>query len=136
MVVGVKISGSGTMTSYRHGMIAVGSRFRPGEGKRMNVDLLRGNADARSRPMGPSSAMSTALTKEQLIRKVGVAATSGNMNAGLRLLSDYVGATHFLLARYDLVQEQGLDFVVTSNWPFDLVRRVETELASAYSRTT
>ncbi len=102
----------------------------------MNVDLLRGNADARSRPMGPSSAMSTALTKEQLIRKVGVAATSGNMNAGLRLLSDYVGATHFLLARYDLVQEQGLDFVVTSNWPFDLVRRVETELASAYSRTT
>jgi DNA-binding CsgD family transcriptional regulator len=54
----------------------------------------------------------------------------------MRLLADYVGASHFLLARYDLVQEQGLDFIVTSNWPFDLVRRFGSELAAAYSRST
>ncbi|MGV8938395.1 MAG: transcriptional regulator VisN [Allorhizobium sp.] len=102
----------------------------------MDVELLRGNTDRGQRPILAPSSMSGVYSKEQTIRRLSVSAGSGNMNASLRILTEYVGASFFLLARYDLVQEHGLDFVVTSNWPFDLVRRVESELATAYSRTT
>ena len=76
------------------------------------------------------------MSREQLVRRLSVASASNNVQAMMRLLADYVGASHFLLARYDLIQEQGLDFIVTSNWPFDLVRRLGSELASAYARST
>jgi DNA-binding CsgD family transcriptional regulator len=76
------------------------------------------------------------MSREQLVRRLSVASASNNVQAMMRLLADYVGASHFLLARYDLIQEQGLDFIVTSNWPFDLVRRLGAELASAYARST
>jgi DNA-binding CsgD family transcriptional regulator len=77
-----------------------------------------------------------AISREQLVGRLGIAAASNNVQAVMKLLADYVGASHFLLARYDLVQEQGLDFIVTSNWPFDLVRRLSSELASGYARST
>ncbi|TCV76054.1 DNA-binding CsgD family transcriptional regulator [Neorhizobium sp. S3-V5DH] len=79
---------------------------------------------------------SRVLSREQLVRRLSVLAGSNNVQAVMRLLADYVGASHFLLARYDLIQEQGLDFIVTSNWPFDLVRRLGSELASGYARST
>ncbi|MFB9950142.1 transcriptional regulator VisN [Rhizobium puerariae] len=82
------------------------------------------------------SAGSRVLSREQLVRRLSVATGSNNVQAVMRLLADYVGASHFLLARYDLIQEQGLDFIVTSNWPFDLVRRLGSELASGYARST
>jgi DNA-binding CsgD family transcriptional regulator len=75
-------------------------------------------------------------SREQMVRRLGIAATSNNVQAVMGLLADYVGASHFLLTRYDLIQEQGLDFIVTSNWPFDLVRRLSSELASGYARST
>lgn len=76
------------------------------------------------------------ISRENLVRRLSVLAGANDLQAVTRLLADYVGASHFLLARYDLIQEQGLDFIVTSNWPFDLVRRLSSELASAYSRST
>ena len=79
---------------------------------------------------------SKVLSREQLVRRLSVLTSSNNVQAVMRLLADYVGASHFLLARYDLIQEQGLDFIVTSNWPFDLVRRLGSELASGYARST
>src|SRR6218665_2368227 len=79
---------------------------------------------------------SRVLSREQLVRRLSVLAGSSNVQTVMRLLADYVGASHFLLARYDLIQEQGLDFIVTSNWPFDLVRRLGSELASGYARST
>ncbi len=82
------------------------------------------------------SAGSRVLSREQLVRRLSVVTGSNNVQAVMRLLADYVGASHFLLARYDLIQEQGLDFIVTSNWPFDLVRRLGSELASGYARST
>ena len=82
------------------------------------------------------AAGSRVLSREQLVRRLSVLTGSSNVQAVMRLLADYVGASHFLLARYDLIQEQGLDFIVTSNWPFDLVRRLGSELASAYARST
>lgn len=82
------------------------------------------------------AAGSKVLSREQLVRRLAVVTSSNNVQAVMRLLADYVGASHFLLARYDLIQEQGLDFIVTSNWPFDLVRRLGSELASGYARST
>ncbi len=93
----------------------------------------RPTADSDARPV---AAPAGALSKEQLIGKLAMASGSGDIAAGLRLLTSYVGASHFLLARFDLVQESGLDFVVSSDWPFDLVRRIEPELASRYSRSS
>ena len=88
------------------------------------------------RPPYVESVGSRVLSREQLVRRLSVLAGSNNVQAVMRLLADYVGASHFLLARYDLIQEQGLDFIVTSNWPFDLVRRLGSELASGYARST
>ncbi|KGD86315.1 helix-turn-helix transcriptional regulator [Rhizobium sp. YS-1r] len=82
------------------------------------------------------AAVSRVLSREQLARRLAVVTSSNNVQGVMRLLADYVGASHFLLARYDLIQEQGLDFIVTSNWPFDLVRRLGSELASGYARST
>lgn len=76
------------------------------------------------------------MSRELLVKRLSLATKSNNVPAIMRLLADYVGASHFLLARYDLIQEQGLDFIVSSNWPFDLVRRLGSELASAYARST
>lgn len=75
-------------------------------------------------------------SREELVRRLSALAGSENLQVIMRLLADHVGASHFLLARYDLIQEQGLDFIVTSNWPFDLVRRLGSELASGYARST
>jgi DNA-binding CsgD family transcriptional regulator len=82
------------------------------------------------------TAGSRIMSREQLVRRLAVSTRSNNVQAVMRLLADYVGASHFLLARYDLIQEQGLDFIVTSNWPFDLVRRLGSDLASGYARST
>jgi hypothetical protein len=76
------------------------------------------------------------ISRDQLIIQLMAAAGTPHLQSGLRALTDYVGATHYLLARCDLIQESGLDFVVASNWPFDLVRRLASELVGAYVRTT
>ncbi len=76
------------------------------------------------------------MSRDELVRRLSALAGSENLQVIMRLLADHVGASHFLLARYDLIQEQGLDFIVTSNWPFDLVRRLGSELASGYARST
>jgi len=77
-----------------------------------------------------------ALLREQVLRRLSLAGASGNIQSAMRTLSDYVGSSHYLLARYDLIQDQGLDFIVASNWPFDLVRRLGADLAKGYSRST
>ncbi|KKX32098.1 LuxR family transcriptional regulator [Rhizobium sp. LC145] len=96
--------------------------------------MLGADTASEGRHLEPTD--TKALSREQLARRITVAAGANNIQAVMRILADYVGASHFLLARYDLIQEQGLDFIVTSNWPFDLVRRLGSELASGYSRST
>ncbi len=79
---------------------------------------------------------SKAHVREQFLRRLVVSGTSSNVQAAMRLLTDYVGASHYLLAKYDLIQEHGLDSIVASNWPFDLVRRLGTDLAKGYAKST
>lgn len=78
----------------------------------------------------------TAITREQLVRWLAGSASADRTPGALRLLTEYVGASHFLFARCDLIQEQGLDFIVSSDFPFDVVRRIGVELASNYARST
>lgn len=77
-----------------------------------------------------------AVSRGKLIEMLVKMADASHLPSAMRALTDYVGASSFLLTRYDLVQEQGLDFVITSDWPFDLVRRLSAELANVYARTT
>ncbi|MBO9097258.1 MULTISPECIES: transcriptional regulator VisN [unclassified Rhizobium] len=76
------------------------------------------------------------MTRDQLILRLMDVAGSPYIHSGLRALTDYIGASHYMLARCDLLQESGLDFVMSSDWPFDLVRRLASDLVGAYVRTT
>ncbi len=102
----------------------------------MDTELVREVRKEQDRTMSTMDDPTRPQTREQLLRRLMSVAQGGSIGRSLHLLADYVGANHFLLARFDLVQEQGLDFVVCSNWPFDLVRRLECEFALSYSRTT
>jgi DNA-binding CsgD family transcriptional regulator len=84
----------------------------------------------------PEPTDTRSLSREQLARRLSALTGSENLQVIMRLLADHVGASHFLLIRYDLIQEQGLDFIVTSNWPFDLVRRIGSDIGSGYARST
>ena len=83
----------------------------------------------------PTVAIKT-LSRDQLILRLTDVAGSPFIHSGLRALTDYVGASHYMLARCDLLQESGLDFVMSSDWPFDLVRRLASDLVGTYVRTT
>ncbi len=102
----------------------------------MNAELADDTAGSGKASASPIDAAPRLSSRDQLIRRLAVASQAGYMSASLAVLSDYVGASYYLLARYDLVQEHGLDFVVSSNWSFDLVRRLESEIAATYSRST
>lgn len=88
----------------------------------------KGDWDARS--IVPAGAMS----REQLILQLSAVSGPTYLQAGLHSLTNYAGAYRYLLARCDFVQESGLDFVVSSDWPFDLVRRLASELTGSYGR--
>jgi LuxR family transcriptional regulator, regulator of acetate metabolism len=76
------------------------------------------------------------ISREQLIRKLGETAGRSGLARGLAALTEYVGATHYLLARHDLSQDGGLDFVVCSDWPFDVVRRLSGIIVGLNAKTS
>ncbi|KSV92697.1 LuxR family transcriptional regulator [Sinorhizobium fredii USDA 205] len=79
---------------------------------------------------------SRGISREQLIRRLGEAAGRSSLANGLAILTEYVGATHHLLARHDLSQDGGLDFVLCSDWPFDVVRRLASIVIGLNAKTT
>nr|WP_316652310.1 helix-turn-helix domain-containing protein [uncultured Gellertiella sp.] len=83
------------------------------------------------RPQGAKS-----LTRAQLVTRLAHLTAPGQLSVALHALADYAGAANYLLIRCDVIQEQGLDFVVTSDWPFDLVRTISGLVANDYARST
>lgn len=79
---------------------------------------------------------SVKLPRDQLIRNISVAAMDGNVTAAIEMLASFAGAAHYLLAREDLLQEAGLNFIITSDWPFDLVRKLGAELTNNQNRVS
>lgn len=76
------------------------------------------------------------ISREQLIRRLGETVSRGGLGSGLAALTEYVGASHYLLARHDLSQDGGLDFVICSDWPFDIVRRLSRIVVGLYAKTS
>ncbi|MBY7649182.1 MAG: LuxR family transcriptional regulator [Candidatus Liberibacter europaeus] len=61
-------------------------------------------------------------TRSDLLARMIPLDCTVSWNMRMYALIEYVGASHFLLVRWDLFQEQKLDSIVSSDWPFDLVR--------------
>jgi DNA-binding CsgD family transcriptional regulator len=76
------------------------------------------------------------VSSEQLIERLKVCAENSDISGGLRTLTAYVGAEGYLLARHELNSESGIENVISSDWPFDLVRKRGSELITKLSRTT
>lgn len=76
------------------------------------------------------------MSREALIGQLGNLADKGALGPYMQALTDYVGATHYLLVRYDLAKDHDLDLVVASNWPFDLVQRLAGLMTGLCSRST
>ncbi len=76
------------------------------------------------------------ITQEQLLTNLANVQGEKELATGLRELAAYVGAQAFLLARYDLVSDQSLSNIISSDWPFDIVRRIDDEILTACGRTT
>jgi DNA-binding CsgD family transcriptional regulator len=99
------------------------------------MELHGADMKAGSRHFLDANASKTG-TRDQFLRRLSISGTAGNTQSAMRLLTDYVGASHYLLARYDLIQEQGLNSIIASNWPFDLVRQLSEDLARSYAKST
>lgn len=76
-----------------------------------------------------------ALSRELLLSRLARHSNEARLPSACQSLTEYCGASRYLLARYDLVSEQGLDSIISSNWPFDIVRWVDAELQALYHRT-
>lgn len=72
--------------------------------------------------------------REHLVQQLGHCADHAGLSKGLRALTDYVSASHYLLIRHDVSPEAGLEAVVASDWPFDMVRGVAGAVIAGQSR--
>ncbi|MBA5723612.1 transcriptional regulator VisN [Candidatus Liberibacter sp.] len=70
-----------------------------------------------------TSALDRLPTRSDLLtRMIVLDRTDYSWRMRMHALTEYVGASHFLLVQWNLFQEQKLASVVSSDWPFDLVR--------------
>jgi len=60
----------------------------------------------------------------------------GQLTGGLDLVCAYAGARCYLLARTDLYSDRNHDFIVSSDWPFNLVRTFGVTLVDSQARTS
>jgi DNA-binding CsgD family transcriptional regulator len=73
-------------------------------------------------------------TRELLVQQLGHCAQDVSLPAGLKALTGYVSASHYLLVRHDASPDGNLDFVVASDWPFDMVRSISVAVNGAQTR--
>ncbi|MBB4064100.1 transcriptional regulator VisN [Gellertiella hungarica] len=102
----------------------------------MEMEILQAEQAARGRAQTGRGATQKAPTRTQVITRLAGMTKPVQLGAALALLAEYAGASHYLLIRCDLIQDPGLDFVVSSNWPFDLVRTISGVISNDYARST
>ncbi|MDF1608841.1 helix-turn-helix transcriptional regulator [Hoeflea sp. YIM 152468] len=61
---------------------------------------------------------------------------SRDLSGGMELVTAYAGARCYLLARTDLYSDRNHDFIMTSDWPFNLVRSFGVSLVDLQARTS
>lgn len=76
------------------------------------------------------------LSRSRLLEEVRNAGATGGLADGLALIVDYAGAVRYLLARWDTYTEGGLEFAISADWPFDLVRLLGSTLVRAQLKIT
>ncbi len=76
------------------------------------------------------------MSRSRLLKEVLAASRTGNVADGLKRIADYAGASRYLLARWDTYSEDNLEFAVSADWPFDLVRSLGSILVRAQLKTT
>ena len=76
------------------------------------------------------------ITRGVFIHELESETNCGHITRGMDLVSAYAGARCYLLARTDLYSDRHHDFIVTSNWPFDLVRTFGATLIDTQARTS
>jgi len=74
------------------------------------------------------------LSQSELFDDLHRIGENASLSSAMLPICRYAGAELFLVARYDLKNEDRLDFVVTANWPFDLVRRFAAALTRDQAR--
>lgn len=100
------------------------------------MDELHTDISSWGLPALPVRSFSHLISREALVRQLDGLPDQGGPGPYMQALTDYVGATHYLLVRYDLAKDHDLDLVVASNWPFDLVQRLAGLMTELCSRTT
>lgn len=105
-------------------------------GQRMEMEILQAEPAGHTRSQGGRAIAPKTLSRVQLINRIAHMTGQGQLPVALNALATYAGASNYLLVRCDLIQDQGLDFVVSSNWPFDLVRVISGLVANDYARST
>lgn len=100
------------------------------------MDELQTDVSNWGLPALPVQSFSHLVSREALVGQLDGLAGRGALGPYMQALTDYVGATHYLLVRYDLAKNNDLDLVVASNWPFDLVRRLAGLVTGLCSRTS
>ncbi len=75
------------------------------------------------------------MSREFLLTRLSRMTDACSLSMPFDLVTEYCGASAYLVARYDMVSDQRLDNVLSSNWPFDLVRQIDEELHASYHRS-
>ncbi|KGB27356.1 LuxR family transcriptional regulator [Candidatus Liberibacter solanacearum] len=88
----------------------------------MNFEMQQVNIVLNREDEQRTSIVSHLPTRSDLLARMIPLDRTVSWKMRMYALTEYVGASHFLLVRWDLFQEQKLDSVVSSDWPFDLVR--------------
>ncbi|MCF3641736.1 helix-turn-helix domain-containing protein [Rhizobium sp. TRM95111] len=88
------------------------------------MDTIRSDIAAREAYGFPVATGERTSARELLVQDLGRCADRASLSAGLKALTHYVSASHFLLVRHDLSFDTDSDCVVASDWPFDLVRKM------------
>ncbi len=76
------------------------------------------------------------MSRSRLLEEVEAAGRSDDVAVGLELVAAYAGAMGYLLARWDAYCEGSLEFAISANWPFDLVRVLGASLVRSQLKVT
>jgi DNA-binding CsgD family transcriptional regulator len=98
------------------------------------METIRSDVAARESYGFSAEAVERKSARELLVQHLGRCADRAGLSSGLRVLTDYVSASHYLLVRHDISPEAGLGIVVASDWPFDMVRGMAGAIVASQSR--
>lgn len=76
------------------------------------------------------------MNRARLLEEISAVGKPDDIAGGLRAIADYVGASTYLLSRWDAYSQDNLDFAISADWPFDLVRSLGSTLVRGQLRKT